>query len=58
MSNRYITQDSGFMNYVEEGDDIMADIGFTIRDLLTNKRATPNIPPFTRKCAWPWSKNN
>ncbi len=37
---------------MEEGDDIMADRGFTIRDLLTDKKATLNIPPFTRKCPW------
>ena len=30
----------------------MADRGFTIRDLLTDKRATLNIPPFTHKCSW------
>ena len=30
----------------------MADRGFTIRDLLTKKKATLNIPPFTRKCTW------
>ncbi|KAK3106441.1 hypothetical protein FSP39_020167 [Pinctada imbricata] len=52
VSDRYITQDSGFVDFVEEGDDIMADRGFTIRDLLTDKRATLNIPPFTRKCSW------
>lgn len=30
----------------------MADKGFTIRDLLTKRKATLNIPPFTRKCTW------
>nr|XP_034308303.1 uncharacterized protein LOC105330058 [Crassostrea gigas] len=52
VSDRFITEDSGFLNFVEEGDDIMADRGFTIRDLLTDKKATLNIPPFTRKCPW------
>jgi hypothetical protein len=40
------------VDLVEEGDDIMADRGFTIRDLLTLKKATLNMPPFTRKCTF------
>ncbi|XP_061192207.1 uncharacterized protein LOC133200422 [Saccostrea echinata] len=52
VSDRFISHDSGFLDFVEEDDDIMADRGFTIRDLITNKKATLNIPPFTRKCAW------
>ncbi|CAG2190782.1 unnamed protein product [Mytilus edulis] len=52
VSDRFITEKSGFMDYIEEGDDIMADRGFTIRDLLTEKKATLNMPPFTRKCVW------
>lgn len=30
----------------------MADRGFLIRDLLLERRATLNIPPFTKKCSW------
>lgn len=30
----------------------MADRGFTIRDLLTERRPTLVIPPFTKKCKW------
>ena len=51
-SDRFITQQSGFIELVEEGDDIMADRGFTIRDLLLHKKATLNMPPFTRKCTF------
>ena len=52
VSDRFITEQSGFLDLVEEGDHIMADRGFTIRDLLTKKKATLNMPPFTRKCSW------
>ncbi|XP_062620990.1 uncharacterized protein LOC134282606 [Saccostrea cucullata] len=51
-SDRYITMNSGFLDYVSPGDEIMADRGFTIRDLLTERHAYLNIPPFTRKCTW------
>ena len=51
-SDRFITQNSGFSDHVEKGDDIMADRGFTIRDLLLRKKATLNMPPFTRKCTF------
>ena len=33
----YITEHSNVLELIEEGDDIMADTGFTIRDLLTKK---------------------
>ena len=52
VSDRYITEHSNFVDLIEEDDDVMADRGFTIRDLLTRKKATLNIPPFTRKCHW------
>lgn len=52
VSDRYITEHSNFIELIEEGDDVMADRGFTIRDLLTKKKATLNMPPFTRKCTW------
>lgn len=52
VSDRYITEHSNFLELIEEGDDVMADRGFTIRDLLTKRKATLNIPPFTRKCTW------
>lgn len=51
-SDRYITANSGFLDYIEPGIEIMADRGFTIRDLLTSKGAYLTIPPFTRKCNW------
>jgi len=50
VSDRFITEKSGLLDLVEEGDDIMADRGFTIRDLLLFRDATLNMPPFTRKC--------
>ena len=53
-SDKFFTQQSGFIYLVEEGDDdiIMADRSFTIRDFLLHKKATPNMPPFTEKCTF------
>ena len=48
ISDRKIVEASGFLDMIEEGDDVMADRGFLIRDLLTMRRATLNIPPLTR----------
>ena len=39
---------SGLIDKLEPNDDYMADRGFNIRDLVTNKRATLNIPPFSK----------
>ena len=52
VSDCYITQNSGFLDLIRPGDEVMTDRGFPIRDLLLERRATLNIPPFTQKCAW------
>lgn len=48
-SDRKLTLNCGFMDLIEPYDDIMADRGFCIRDALTLKMATLNIPPFTKQ---------
>ncbi|XP_068758861.1 uncharacterized protein [Montipora capricornis] len=48
VSDRHITMKSGLIDKLEPNDDCMADRGFNIRDLVTNKRATLNIPPFSK----------
>ncbi len=48
-SDRYITQNSGFLNYLRAGDEVMGDRGFTVRDLLEERRVNLIIPTFTRK---------
>jgi hypothetical protein len=52
VSDRYITEHSGFLDILKSGDEVMADRGFMIRDLLLERRVTLNIPPFTKKCLW------
>ena len=47
ISDRRIVEESGFVNKLEYGDDVMADRGFLIRDLLARSYATLNIPPFS-----------
>ena len=46
ISDRKTIELSGFVDKLELGDDVMADRGFIIRDLVTLQRATLNIPPF------------
>lgn len=48
-SDRKLTQKSGNLELIEEGDHIMADRGFAIRDLLTKRKAFLNMPPFSKK---------
>ena len=45
MSDRQIVEDSGFLNEVRRGEQVMADKGFHIADLLTLKYADLVIPP-------------
>ncbi|XP_061594927.1 uncharacterized protein LOC133458741 [Cololabis saira] len=46
-SDKFITIDSGFLDYLRAGDEVMADRGFTIRDLLDERRVSLNIPAIT-----------
>ena len=49
ISDYKITEKSGFLNYLERGDVVCADRGFTIENLLVEKGATLVIPPFKGK---------
>lgn len=49
ISDRKITEVSGFLDLVEEGQYILADRGFDISDVLEYKGVRLNIPPFKRK---------
>ncbi|KAK7482090.1 hypothetical protein BaRGS_00026674 [Batillaria attramentaria] len=46
-SDKFIVQDSGFLNFILPGDEIMADRGFTIEDWVFEKHAKLNIPAFS-----------
>jgi len=46
VSDRHITEYSGFLNIIQPGDLVMADKGFTIGDLLAKRGAFLQIPPF------------
>ena len=48
VSDRNITQKSGLIDKLEPLDDVMADRGFNIRDMVTKKKATLNITPFAK----------
>ena len=48
MSDKIITQCSGFLELLEQGDIILADRGFTISDDIALFGAKLKIPAFTR----------
>ena len=48
ISDREITEKCGFLDKLVPGDDVMADRGFTIRDLLALIGCILNMPPFTK----------
>lgn len=45
-SDKFIVNDSGVLDLIESGDNIMADRGFEISAELRKRGATLNIPPF------------
>lgn len=51
VSDKYITKNSGMVELLEPGDQVMADRGFQIEDILLGKGVKLIAPPFTRKCA-------
>ena len=48
ISDRAITIRSGLLEKLEPMDDVMADRGFNLRDLVTKRNATLKIPPFAK----------
>ena len=44
-SDQFIVKDSGFLNYLRPGDQVMADRGFKIHDMLAFYQCTLAIPP-------------
>ena len=59
-SDRKIVQESGLIDLLEEGDHLMADRGFNIRDVLTRRGVKLNIPPFSKGtvCIIRWKQNS
>ena len=47
-SDKFIVDNSGFLDYLRPNDEIMADRGFTIQDLLFPRKVKLNIPAFTK----------
>ena len=50
-SDKFITCDSGILDYLRPGDEVMVDHGFMIRDLLFDRKVNLVIPYFTTKGA-------
>ena len=48
VSDKVLTQQSGFLDMVEHGDTVLADRGFTITDDIALRRAKLVIPSFTK----------
>ena len=48
-TDQFIVNDSGILNELQPGDQIMADRGFKIRDLLNFYQCTLAIPPSKEK---------
>jgi hypothetical protein len=46
-SDKFIVQDSGILENLLPGDEVMADRGFTIQDLLFPRQVKLNIPAFS-----------
>ncbi len=47
-SNKFITANSGFLEYLRLGDEVMADRGFTFKGPL-NERKVMLLPAFTKR---------
>ncbi|KAG9273573.1 hypothetical protein AMEX_G12744 [Astyanax mexicanus] len=50
-SDKFITMDCGILDYLNAGDEVMADRGFLIRDVLFERKGKLVMPSFTKKGA-------
>lgn len=50
-SDKFITMDSGILEYLQPVDEVMADSGFTIRYILFERKVNLVIPSFIKKGA-------
>ncbi|XP_072254016.1 uncharacterized protein [Leuresthes tenuis] len=48
-SDKFIISDSGFLEYLHSGDEVMVDRGFMIRDVLNERGVKLTIPPCTKR---------
>ena len=48
-SDKFLVQKSGILDLLEPGDNVMADEGFDIEELLADRKVTLNIQPFLGK---------
>ena len=48
VSDKVITIESGFLDFLENGDSVLADRGFLIQDELATRGAVLTIPSFTK----------
>ncbi|XP_038576234.1 uncharacterized protein LOC119903968 [Micropterus salmoides] len=48
-SDQFITMVSGILDYIKPGDEVMADRGFTIKDLLFERKIQFVVPSFKRQ---------
>ena len=48
VSDKYLTENCGILNYLEPGDVILADRGFTVHDSVGICCAEVKMPPFTK----------
>ena len=47
-SDKFLVENSGYLNYLSDGDVVLADRGFDVADSLALFGATLDIPAFTR----------
>ena len=46
ISDKEITSESGFIDKLQREDEVMADQGFNIQEMLASKGVKVNVPPF------------
>ena len=48
VSDKHLTENCAILNYLQPGDQILADRGFTVQDLVGLYCAEVKVPPFTK----------